>query len=131
MSKNVILFTLLAVIPYLPSCQQFQRDRDIEVVSITSEIDANDPGREMCKTSTLTKGNVETYFSVATEVDGHEFHHEAMILPCKYQGSIRIHGENLQWQIYAGGAGYLYNKASVNKRYLCKVKCCDRIPGLC
>ena len=85
----------------------------------------------MCSTFTLTKENVETYFSIAKEVSGYEFHHEALILPCKYKGSIRIHESHLQWEIYAGGAGYLYDKVSANKRYLCKEKCCDRLPGLC
>lgn len=122
---------LLAMTPWLSSCQHAQRDGVTEVLSITREIDTNVPGHEMCNGFTLTKLNVETYFSVAKEVDGHEFHHESLILPCKYRGSIRLQGNNLQWVIHAGGAGYLYDNASTNKRYLCKEKCCDRIPGLC
>lgn len=131
MRKGRLAMALLAMTPWLPSCQHSQRDGVIEVLSITREINTSVPGHEICHNFTLTMKDVESYFTAAKEVDGHAFHHEGMILPCKYQGSIRHHGNTLQWVIHAGGAGYLYDKGSVNKRYLCKEKCCDLILGLC
>lgn len=131
MMKNVIVISALMTITCLPSCKSLQRDGNVEVLSITRVIDKNSPGHEMCSSFTLTKKHVAAYFSIADEVAGHEFHHEAMILPCKFKGSIRIDGEYLQWEIFAGGAGYLYANSSVNKRFLCRKNCCNSLPGLC
>ena len=131
MNRGGATLALLAMAPCLSSCQYASHHGDIEVISIKREVDTTVPGHEMCKSFTLTKQNVETYFSAAKEVDGQEFHHEALILPCQYTGTIRLHDNKLQWRIYASGAGYLHDKDSVNKRYLCKEKCCDRLPGLC
>jgi hypothetical protein len=63
-------------------------------------------------------------------VDGNEFNAEALILPCWYKGTIKIRGELREWRVYAGGAGYLYDGKSVNKRYLCRKNCCDAIKNL-
>jgi len=126
-----IFLALLITLPGLQSCQHQQHVNDVTVVSMTKVIDTNAPDHEICSSLALTKENVETYFSVASEVDEYVFHDEAIILPCKYQGSIRIHGEELQWEIFAGGAGYLYDKKSVNRRYLCKKDCCGSLPNLC
>lgn len=131
MKNNILLIIFLLSIPCLQSCKPQQHDKNIETVSMKSEIDTKATGHEMCASFKLTKNDIETYFSLAAEVDENEFHHEAMILPCKYIGTIKIRGELLQWEIYAGGAGYLYNRKSVNKRYLCKQKCCDALKGLC
>lgn len=127
MKNLVALFVLfLCVI----SCQPLRFGRDIQVVSIAKEIDKGSPDYEICRSLILTKEDVKAYFSIAEEVNEYEFNHEAIILPCKYRGTIRIHGDLLQWEIYAGGAGYLYDNNSINKRYLCKGKCCDVLPDL-
>lgn len=131
MKKCIIIASLLLTIPWLPSCKLLQRDRTIEVLSIARVIDKTAPGYEMCSSFTLTKREAETYFSIAEEVTEHEFHYEAIIFPCIYKGSIRIHDDHFQWEVGAGGAGYLYNKDSVSKKYLCRNSCCDSLPKLC
>lgn len=128
MNGPVILIVLLVLIFWLQSCQSVQRD--IDVTSIERKIDTESPDYEICSSFTLTKKVAVDYFSVAKEVSGDEFHHESIILPCKYQGSIKIDGTQFQWEIFAGGSGYLYNK-STEKRYLCKETCCDVLKGLC
>jgi hypothetical protein len=129
--KTFIILALLITLPGLQSCQHPQHRQEATVVSMTKVIDTNAPDHEICSALALTKENVETYFSIADEVDEFVFHDEAIILPCKYQGSIRIQGQELQWEIYAGGAGYLYNKMDVNKRFLCRKHCCGALPNLC
>lgn len=131
MKRSCLVIVLLATIAWLSACQHVPRHGEIEVITMAREVDTHTSGHEMCNGFTLTKENVETYFTVAKEVDGHAFHHEVLILPCRYTGTIRFHEERLQWTIYAGGAGYLYDKDTVNKRYLCKEKCCALISGLC
>lgn len=131
MKNNVPLTILLLSIALFQACKPTQHDKSIETVTIKSEINTSAPDHKMCSSLNLTKNDIETYFSIATEVDENEFHREAIILPCKYVGTIKISGELLQWEIYAGGAGYLFNSKSVNKRYLCNKKCCDALKGLC
>lgn len=133
MRKRIILALLLLTIPWLPSCKlaQLERDKNIEVLSIARIFDKTVPGYEMCASFTLSKNDVETYFSIAEKVSENEFHYEAIIFPCVYKGSIRIHGDHFQWEIVAGGAGYLYDKKSVDKRYLCRGRCCGSLPNLC
>ncbi len=101
------------------------------VVSINKVVIKDVPDYEICSSFTLKKTDVVKYFSLAEQVDGHEFHSEAIILPCKYLGSIDINGNLLQWEVNAGGAGYLYNDKKINKKYLCKVNCCKTFPNLC
>lgn len=103
----------------------------MEVVSMEKEINKSAPDHEICSSFTLTASQIGRYFTEAAEVDANTFHADAMILPCKYKGTIKISTGLLQWEIYAGGAGYLYRGESVNKRYLCKDKCCKALPGVC
>ncbi|VAW87135.1 hypothetical protein MNBD_GAMMA18-821 [hydrothermal vent metagenome] len=128
MNGSAILIILWILVLWLPSCQSVQRN--IDVISMERKIDTESPDYEICSSFTLTKKTVVDYFSVAKEVSGDEFHHESIILPCKYQGSMKIDDTQFQWEIFAGGSGYLYNK-STEKRYLCKETCCDILKGLC
>jgi len=131
--RKFILVSLFSVVSILifQSCSLQRKNENIKVVSFEKVIDKNIPGYEICNSFTLQKKDVVKYFTLAEEVDGHEFHSEAVILPCKYRGSIDISGELLQWEVNAGGAGYLYNNKKVNKRYLCKENCCKSLPKLC
>ncbi len=128
MNNPVILIVLLSSIFWLQSCQSVQRN--IDVTSIERKIDTESPDYKICSSFTLTKKSVVDYFSIAKEVSGDEFHHESIILPCKYQGEMNIDGIQFRWEIFAGGSGYLYNK-STEKRYLCKKTCCNILKGLC
>ena len=93
-------------------------------------VDRSQPDHAMCSSLAMSKVDVASYFALADTVDANEFHDQAIILPCKYQGSIRIGGRLYQWEIFAGGAGYLYDGQAVNKRYLCRKQCLDALPNL-
>ncbi len=132
MKKHIfILFLSMASILFFQSCSLQKQDGNMKVVSINKVVNKDIPGYEICSSFTFEKTDVVKYFSLAEQVDGHEFHSEAIILPCKYQGSIDINGNLLQWEVNAGGAGYLYNDKKINKKYLCKGSCCKIFPNLC
>lgn len=126
-----LIFFVTAAILWLISCKSLSHDNDIKVLTIEKVVDKTVPSHEMCESLGLTKKDVVTYFSIAKEVSGNEFHHEAIILPCKFKGSLRMREEHLQWEIFAGGAGYLYNKKSIDKRFICRNECCNSLPNLC
>ncbi len=131
MKKHIFtLFFFMVSIFIIQSCSLQKQDENMKVISIKKVVNKNTPGYEICNSFTLQKIDVVKYFTLAEQVYGHEFHSEAIILPCKYQGSININGSLLQWEVNAGGAGYLYNN-KINKRYLCKVNCCKSFPSLC
>jgi len=131
--RKFILISFFSVVSILiiQSCSIQKQNENMKVVSFEKVVDKNIPGYEICKSFSLEKKNVVKYFTIAKEVDGNEFHSETAILPCKYRGSIDIDGELLQWEVNAGGAGYLYNSKKINKRYLCKENCCKSLPNLC
>lgn len=126
-----IAYFFLISISYLQACSPMKQGANMKVVSIENILDKNVAGHEICDSFILTKEDVVKYFSIAEQVDEYEFHHEAIILPCKYQGLIEIDDELLQWEIMAGGAGYLYKDQRVDERYLCKGNCCNDLPNLC
>lgn len=131
MTRIILSLFLTAAFFWLISCKSLPHDSGIRILSIEKIVDKNVASYETCESFMLTNKNIETYFSVADELSGQEFHHEAIILPCKFKGSIRIRGEYLQWEIFAGGAGYLYNKKSTDKRFICRNECCNALPNLC
>lgn len=100
-----------------------------EVASITRVINKSTGDYQLCSSFTLTKENAITYFSIADEVDANRFDQDAIILPCKYQGTIKKASHLYQWEIFAGGAGYLYDDQT-NKRFLCQGKCLDALPNV-
>jgi len=132
MKKNIFIILLsIASILIIQSCSLQSKNENMKVVSIKKIVNTNTPGYEICHSFTLEKKDVVKYFTLAEQVDGHEFHSEAIILPCKYQGSININDNLFQWEVNAGGAGYLYSGKEINKRYLCKGNCCKIAPNLC
>lgn len=132
MKKNIfILFLSMASILIIQSCSLQNKNVNMKVVSIKKVVNKNIPGYEICSSFALEKTDVVKYFTLAEQIDGHEFHSDAIILPCKYQGLININSNLLQWEVNAGGAGYLYNDKKINKKYLCKENCCKILPNLC
>lgn len=121
---------LCPVAALLCSCRPTHSDGLVEVVDIAKVIDTNQPGHDMCSDLVMSKADVVRYFSVAEAVDAADFHDQAIILPCKYQGTIRMDGHFYRWEIFAGGAGYLYDNALIDKRYLCTGKCLALLPNL-
>lgn len=126
--SHVFIALLLGMV--LASCAPVRHDPAFEVVSLAREIDQARPDHDMCSSLTLTVADVTSYFRLADEVDPATFHDQAMILPCSYRGSIKISGQLRQYQIFAGGAAYLYDNNGLNKRYLCRQRCLDALPGL-
>ena len=101
-----------------------------DVVTSMKVIDQTRPDHDMCGSLTLSKANVARYFQLADAVDASAFHAEAIILPCRFQGTIRVDGHLYHWEIFAGGAGYLYDGKAFEQRYLCREKCLDALPNL-
>jgi len=128
---KTLVIILFALSTFLLACQQNPYSKNMEVTSIKSSINKDSSDYAICSSFALTKEKVVTYFSIAEEVDEHEFNRDAIILPCKYEGSINIDDEQFYWEISAGGAGYLYRDKEVNKRYLCKKNCCETLKNLC
>jgi hypothetical protein len=120
----------LLLILSLAACASVRSADGMQVVSMSRYIDMSQPDHAICGSLALTRGDVATYFSLAEKLDASAFHDEAMILPCSYRGAIRIAGHLYQWQIFAGGAAYLYDGAGANLRYLCRGKCLAALPGL-
>ena len=129
MSRSSGVLAMLLALP-LMACSPPRDTAGMSVVSLSRQIDQTQPDHDICRSFTLTRANVATYFSLADEMDPVEFHDQAMIMPCSYRGSIQLAGHLYRWEIYAGGAGYLYDGAAVNKRYLCRKKCLDALPNL-
>lgn len=120
---------MLMVLP-LMACAPVRDADPVEVVSLSRQIDQSQPDHDFCSSLKLGRRDVATYFRLADEVDPIRFHDEAMIMPCSYRGSIRLAGHLYEWEIFAGGAGYLHDGAAVNRRYLCRGKCLDALPDL-
>ena len=122
--------SLLWVLSLLLACQPVHRRGGIELDSMSKVVDRDRPDHAICDSLVLTRAEVIRYFALADEVDGTEFQDEAMIMPCRYEGLIRMAGHLYHWEIFAGGAGYLYDGGALNKRYLCRGKCLDALPDL-
>lgn len=123
------LVAMLLALP-LAACMPVRGANSVEVVSLSRQIDQTHPDHDICSSLSLSRNDVATYFTLADEVDSTQFHDEAMIMPCSYRGSIRLAGHLYRWEIFAGGAGYLYDGAAVNRRYLCRGKCLDALSNL-
>jgi hypothetical protein len=98
-----------------------------EVVSISRVLNTASGDAELCRSFTLTKEDVIAYFSLAEQVDSYQFDQDAMILPCKYQGTIKKASRLYHWEVFAGGAGYLYDDKT-NDRFICREKCLSALP---
>ncbi len=130
MRRLLLCASLLLIASLLLSCEPVHRAGGFDVVSLSKVVDRDRPDHAICDSLVMTRADVVTYFSLADEVDATEFHDEAMIMPCRYQGSIRMSGHLYRWEIFAGGAGYLYDGSALNKRYLCRGKCLAALPEL-
>lgn len=128
---NRYIATIFFVIFFLcfQACLPIKQDTSMNMVSMKKTIDKSAVDYTLCSSLYLTKRDVLKYFTHANQVSDYEFNSEAMILPCKYEGVINIGNDLYQWEIIAGGAGYLYNK-SITKRFLCKDKCFEVLPKL-
>jgi len=122
------LLTCIVVLLLITGCDSAQNKKNL--LTLNKKINTNDNTYSMCASFHLTQTDVRTYFESADQVDEGEFHYSADILPCSYYGKIKINGILYNWEIYAGGAGTLSTDKK-RKRFLCKDKCCLRLPSLC
>lgn len=105
------------------ACQPVRVPERVAVTALSSRVDTNDPAHAMCQSFALTPHDVSTFFRIATEVGGPEFHDRSVILPCRYEGTLTLDGEAWRFSINAGGAGYLYRADGTQRRYLCEKRC--------
>jgi len=122
------LFTYLVTVLLATGCDSTQNE--INLPTVSKKTNTNDKTYAMCASFNLKPTDVRTYFENANQVDKGEFHHSAIILPCSVYGKIKIKGILYDWEIYAGGAGTL-NANKISKQFLCKDKCCARLPSAC
>ena len=130
MKDTLILSIIFSMVFSVLSCKSGESNINVRILSMEKKVDTDASDYEICDEFTLKESDVIHYFSLAKEVDSNEFNAESIILPCKYKGKIKIDDKEFQWEIYAGGSGYLYNK-SEDKRYLCKSACCKSLPEIC
>jgi hypothetical protein len=102
----------------------------IEVVSLQRQVDATRADADICSALTLSRADVARYFTLAEVVDPATFDAEAIIMPCSYRGTLRRAGQLYHWEIFAGGAAYLYDGGETNQRYLCRESCLAALPNL-
>lgn len=121
---------MLLIVLLLQSCEPLHRADGVNVRAMSKVVDRNRPDHDICDSLAMTKADVVSYFSLADEVDAADFDDEALIMPCKYQGSIQMSGHLYHWEIFAGGAGYLYDGRALNRRYLCRRQCLAALPDL-
>ena len=119
---SVLVACMLPV--WLAACQPARVPAErVTVTSLSSSVDTNDPAHGMCQSFALTRDDVSTFFRLASEVGGPEFHDGSIILPCRYEGTLTMEGEAWRFNINAGGEGYLYRADGIQRRYLCEQRC--------
>jgi hypothetical protein len=123
-------YGLMLVCAALAACVPVRGHGGVEVVSLQRQVDTTRAGAGMCSDLTLSRADVARYFALAEVVDAATFDAEAIIMPCSYRGSLRRGGKLYQWEIFAGGAAYLYDGAATNQRYLCRESCLAALPNL-
>ena len=128
-----ILFATLFLVSMaicLSCCNSTESISQISILSMERISGVDQPGADICSSFNLTRNDVAIYFATAEEVSDYEFNRDAIIFPCKYTGELNINGESFQWEISAGGAGYLYRGKDVSKQFLCKAKCSTELPAM-
>jgi hypothetical protein len=126
MKRGVAMSAACLLPVLLAACQSARVPDRISVTSMSLIVDAIDPAHAMCQSFAPTPHDVSTFFRIATEVGGPEFHDRAVILPCRCEGTLTLDGEAWRFRINAGGAGYLYRADGTRHRYLCE-KHCQRV----
>ena len=114
----------------LAACVPVRGNGGIEVVSLQRQVDATRADADICSALTLSRADVARYFTLAEVVDPATFDAEAIIMPCSYRGTLRRAGQLYHWEIFAGGAAYLYDGGEINQRYLCRESCLAALPNL-
>ena len=114
----------------LTACAPVRGGDAIDVVSLQRQLDTTRADAGICSALALSREDVARYFALAEVVDAATFDAEAIIMPCSYRGTLRRAGKLYQWEVFAGGAAYLYDGAVTNQRYLCRESCLAALPNL-
>lgn len=129
MIKNVIC---LGVAFFITSCA-FDYENSVQVLTSKKIVDISKQGSKICDNFILTKREVTLYFKISEQVSNEEAHGESIIMPCKYSGELKINKEAYSYEVFAGGAGYIYDGSGwVLKNFICKSNnCCSSFSNLC
>jgi len=91
--------------PLPPAAESARRHGELTVLSIALRIT---PDNEIkCTDWKLTKGDVRTFFQLASPVPGEEFHHGYYVMPCDYVGKLQLAGVTYDFVINGGSHGWL------------------------
>ena len=123
-------FGLVLLCAALTACVPVRGADAVQVVSLQRHLDTAHADADICSELTLDRADVSRYFALAEVVDPATFDAEAIIMPCSYRGTLRRAGKLYHWEIFAGGAAYLYDGAATNQRYLCRESCLAALPNL-
>lgn len=131
MKKPLVIICILLL---ASSCSALDgKGDDITILSMNRAVDTSMPDSELCSEFTMSKAELNSYFRLAEEVDTATANAESIILPCKYEGSIKINNAEFFYEVIAGGAGYIYDSNGwAIKNYLCRNEsCCSKFKRLC
>ncbi|WP_278403459.1 hypothetical protein [Pseudoalteromonas ruthenica] len=129
MIKNIIC---IGAVFFITSCA-FNHENKIQILTSEKIVDITKQGFELCDSFRLTESEINLYFQTAEEVSNEEAHGESIIMPCKYSGELIMNKEVYSYEVFAGGAGYIFDdKGSVLKNFICKNNnCCSNFSNLC
>lgn len=126
--KIISLSTILAI----SACTMNNRD-ETQVLSVNRVVDKTDTSSKICESFYLTENEIITYFQEAKQISNEKDHSESLILPCKYEGKIKMENKIYSYEIFAGGTGYFYDENGwAVKNFICSNnKCCALFSTLC
>ena len=117
---------------FITSCVVNDEKR-IQILTTEKVVDITKQGAKLCDSFQLTESEIALYFKTAEEVSNEEAHGESIIMPCKYSGELTMNKEIYSYEVFAGGAGYIFDdKGWVLKNFICKNNnCCNSFSNLC
>ncbi|RZF81420.1 hypothetical protein EXT46_09475 [Pseudoalteromonas sp. CO325X] len=129
MIKSIIC---ISAVFFITSCA-FNHESKIQILTSEKIVDITKQGFELCDNFQLTESEINLYFQTAEEVSNEEAHGASIIMPCKYSGELIINKKVYSYEIFAGGAGYIFDdKGWVLKNFICKNNnCCSNFSNLC
>lgn len=131
MKKHLVIVCALL---FAASCSTLDTGGDdVVILSMNRTVDTSMPDSQLCSEFTMSKAELNFYFRLAEEVDTATSNAESIILPCKYEGKVKINNAEFFYEVIAGGAGYIYDSNGwAVKNYLCRSEsCCSKFKQLC
>jgi hypothetical protein len=95
---------IAALIATLPAASVFADDLRIRDARVKSH--GFDTGGEFCSDFSLTDGQAREFFRRASKLKPDSYH-RSVYLPCYVQGTGRQGGQSVDWEIRAGGTGFI------------------------